>query len=204
MEEQFEMYVSTKKKQDEENQTTEKSFLSSVLEWVEIIITSVVAVVIIFTFLFKIVTINGPSMEETVFHGDKVIITNIFYEAKPGDVVVVSRNQTNTYNTDEYEEPIIKRVIATEGQTVDIDFEEGVVYVDGQALKEDYTKTPTNNPGNITFPVIVPENCVFVLGDNRNESMDSRFRQIGMIDTRYIMGKVVFRIFPFNEIGGLN
>ncbi|MBR6548641.1 MAG: signal peptidase I, partial [Clostridia bacterium] len=100
--------------------------------------------------------------------------------------------------------PIIKRVIATEGQIVDIDFETGVVYVDGVALDESYVKTPTNVKFDINFPVSVPEDCVFVLGDNRNNSTDSRSSLIGdhgMIDKRYILGKVVLRVLPFDKFG---
>lgn len=177
-----------------------------VFEWLEIIITAIIAVVIIFTFIFKVVTIEGGSMKETIHHGEKVIISNMFYTPKNGDIVVISRNIDNSVD-EESSAPIIKRIIATEGQTVDIDFEQGIVFVDGVALDEPYTRTPTNLKYDIEFPVLVDDGCVFVLGDNRNDSRDSRSSLIGnngMIDTRYILGKAIFRILPFDKIGGLS
>ncbi len=180
------------------------SVMRTLFEWLEIIVVSVIAVVVLLTFVFKVVTINGPSMKDTLHSGDKVIISSLFYSAKRGDVVVISRNYENAFSGENIEEPIIKRVIATEGQTVNIDFEKGIVYVDGEALDEPYTRTPTNLWEGVVFPVTVPENCVFVLGDNRNDSTDSRDPDIGdegMIDVRYIMGKAIIRVFPFDSIG---
>lgn len=177
-----------------------------VFEWLEIIITAIIAVVIIFTFIFKVVTIEGGSMKETIHHGEKVIISNMFYTPKNGDIVVISRNIDNSVD-EESSAPIIKRIIATEGQTVNIDFEQGIVFVDGVALDEPYTRTPTNLKYDIEFPVLVDDGCVFVLGDNRNDSRDSRSSLIGnngMIDIRYILGKAIFRILPFDKIGGLS
>lgn len=176
-------------------------------EWLDMIIAAIVAVVIIFSLFFRIATIDGPSMNNTLHHGDKIIISNFTYTPKQGDIVVISRNKNNSVNNANVSDaPIIKRVIAVEGQIVDIDFEKGTVSVDGVELKEDYVNTPTNLKYDITFPVYVPEGCVFVLGDNRNNSIDSRSSSIGeegFIDTRYILGKAVFRLFPFNKIGGI-
>ena len=150
-------------------------------------------------------TIDGDSMNNTLFNGERVVISNVFYKPKYGDIIVISRDYDNVPGTtDRSSMPIIKRVIATEGQTVDIDFEEGIVYVDGVALKESYTRTPTNLSYDVKFPVTVKEGYVFVLGDNRNNSLDSRSSQIGeegLIDTRYIMGKALFRVFPFDKFG---
>lgn len=189
------------------SQSDEKESPKKVIfEWLEVIITAIIAVVIIFTFIFKVVTIEGGSMKETLHHGDKVIISNMFYTPEQGDIVVISRNIDNSVD-EESSAPIIKRIIATEGQTVDIDFEKGIVYVDGVALDEPYTRTPTNLKYDIEFPVLVSDGCVFVLGDNRNDSRDSRSSMIGddgMIDTRYILGKAVLRILPFSKFGGLS
>ena len=178
---------------------------STVLEGLDVIVSAMIAVIILFAFVFRVPTIDGNSMNNTLFNGERVIISDLFYQPKYGDVVVISRNYTNdTDNIERYSMPIIKRVIATEGQTVDIDFENGIVYVDGKALTENYTKTPTNLSYDVKFPVTVPDNCVFVMGDNRNDSLDSRSSQIGkggMIDKRYILGKAFLRVFPFDKFG---
>ncbi len=179
-----------------------------VFDWLEVLVHAIVAVVICFSFLFRIATIDGPSMRDTLQHGERVIITNLFYTPTAGDIVVISRNKENSVYTETADNtPIIKRIIALEGQTVDIDFDEGVVYVDGIALKEDYARTPTNRSYDIEFPVTVDEGCVFILGDNRNDSLDSRSSRIGdygMVDTRYILGHAVFRLFPFDKIGKID
>lgn len=175
------------------------------LEWVEAIITSVVAVIILFTFVFRIVGVEGISMMPTLHGGgdgtmgDRIILTHLFYTPQQGDIVVVTKPDTNTDNV-----PIIKRVIATEGQTVDINYDEGKVYVDGQELDEPYINEPTYHQGDVDFPVTVPEGCVFVMGDNRNHSLDSRFSSVGMVDNRYILGKAIFRILPFDRMGVVN
>ena len=139
-------------------------------------------------------------------------ISNLFYTPKRGDIVVISRNTDNRIDRDS-EEPIIKRVIATEGQLVDIDFTTGKVYVDGQLLDEPYIKDyaieqySTVDSYGVQFPLRVEENCVFVMGDNRRESLDSRSPQIGnngQINTKYILGRAILRVYPFNKIGALS
>ncbi len=183
-----------------------KSPIKEVFEWLDVVVASIIAVVIIFTFVFRIVAIDGPSMMNTLLDGERVIISNLFYEPKRGDIVVISRNTDNSSEVGSYDEPIIKRIIATEGELVDIDFETGVVFVDGVALEEEYTLEPTYRSFDITFPVRVTDDCVFVLGDNRNDSMDSRSSQIGedgMIHEKYILGHAIYRVFPMNKIGSL-
>ncbi len=192
-------------KEEKSQKNTPKGAL---FDWVDVIVTSVIAVVLIFTFLFRVVTISGDSMLDTLHENEKVIISNTAYTPKHGDIVVISRNTDNSLDSDEFAEPIIKRVIAVAGQSVDIDYEKGIVYVDGVALKEDYTKTLTTlkHDYEIDFPAYVPDNCIFVLGDNRNESLDSRSTLIGdngMIDVRYVLGKAIYRIYPLEKIGGL-
>ncbi len=190
---------------DNENNNSNIQIKKDIFDWIEIFVHAILAVVLCFSFLFRIATIDGDSMLDTLVDGERVIITNLFYEPKVGDIVVISRNKENSvFAMNNTNTPIIKRVIALEGQSVDIDFEEGIVYVDGIALDEPYTRTPTNHRADIQFPVTVDEGCVFVLGDNRNESLDSRDSRIGeygMIDTRYILGHAVYRVFPFNKIG---
>ncbi len=186
--------------------TVKTNFKTELFDWFEIVITAIILLVFLFTFVFKVVEIRGRSMMNTLQHGEKIIISNIAYTPEFGDIVVISRNMHNTVNGEVSDEPIIKRVIATEGQVVDIDFDNGIVYVDGNRLTETYTRTPTNLRWDVKFPVVVESGCVFVLGDNRNDSIDSRSSQIGndgMIDKRYILGKALFRVFPFDSFGGL-
>lgn len=149
---------------------------------------------LVYMLCFRVVVVVGPSMKDTLQNGDRLLlISSVFYkDPKPGDVIVASK--------DSYEngECIVKRVIATEGQSVYIDFQTGVVYVDGIALEEDYTLTSTTHFEGVTFPVTVEENHVFVLGDNRDNSLDSRSPAIGQIDEREILGKAVLIIAPAN------
>lgn len=187
-----------------------KSTLISAFDWLDSIVVSVIAVVLVFTFIFRVVGIVGDSMNNTLQENDRVIICNLFYTPKVGDIVVISRNASNNReNMHAGNEPIIKRVIAVEGDTVDIRFEDGIgyVYVNGVLKNETYIKEYISednmiiNP--ISFPAFVPDGCIFVLGDNRNESLDSRSADIGeygMVDTRYVLGKAVLRIFPFNKL----
>ena len=166
-------------------------------EWVQCIVTALVACILVFVFLCRTVGVIGPSMQQTLVEGDFLLVSNLFYTPKRGDIVVLRKD---TFKTD----PIIKRVIATEGQTVDIDFEAGVVYVDGVAQDEPYVNSPTYDMEDFTQgEVTVPEGCIFVMGDNRNRSTDSRDSRIGMVDTRYVIGKALWRITPLNKFGSV-
>ncbi|MCQ2454832.1 MAG: signal peptidase I [Clostridia bacterium] len=192
-----------------------RKITKEIFEWLDIIVAALVAVIIAFTFFFRVATIEGESMQNSFFEGDRVIISKVSYTPKYGDVVVISRNYNiDPERNDKESQPIIKRVIATAGQTVKIDFDSGVVFVDDIALSENYTSTPTNNvvdsvqAEKLKEGISVPPNCVFVLGDNRNNSLDSRSPEIGnrgdgMIDVKYILGKVYFRVFPFSRFGGV-
>ena len=164
-------------------------------DWVQCLVTAIVAGILIFVFLVRIMGVIGPSMLKTLVEGDKIVVSDLFYTPKVGDIVVVEKESFG-------EEPIVKRIIAEAGQTVDIDFEEGVVYVDGRKLDEPYTNTPTNIQEDFAGEVTVPEGCVFVMGDNRNSSTDSRCDRIGMVDTRCIIGKVLMVLIPGNGYDG--
>ncbi len=182
--------------------TGSRSYRSELFAWVDSVVFSVITVILLFTFAFRVVGIKGQSMENTIFEGDKVMISGMFYSPQPGDIVVVSRDHANTPSGPEYgTEPIIKRVIAVAGQTVDIDFEDGIVYVDGKALREPYTKTLTTRRDDVSFPLTVEEGHIFVLGDNRAVSRDSRSSDIGQVDERYVLGRVVLRVGPMSRFG---
>ena len=142
--------------------------------------------------VFRVVVVSGTSMNMTFLDGDYLLLLSntLYHNPKQGDVIVVSK--------DSFDEgaAFVKRVIATEGQTVDIDFTAGIVYVDGVALDEPYTNTPTNVNGGMIFPLVVEEGCIFAMGDNRNISKDSRYPEIGLVDCREILGKAIFLAIP--------
>ena len=148
--------------------------------------------VLLFLLLFRVVVVSGTSMNNTLYDGDwLLVLSNTFYQdPEYGDVIVASKQSFDNGA------PIVKRVIATEGQKVDIDFVSGTVYVDDVALSESYTLTPTNEQEGVSFPLVVEEGCLFVMGDNRNGSKDSRHPEIGQIDKREVLGKVFFLFFP--------
>ena len=138
--------------------------------------------------------VSGSSMLPTYHDGDRMLISSLGYTPEYGDVVVFAEKSGDKEN-------LIKRVIATEGQTVDINFETGEVSVDGVVLEEPYIYEQTEEEGNIEFPATVPEGHIFVLGDNRNNSRDSRFGSIGMVDERLILGRAYWQIFPLSKLG---
>ena len=160
-------------------------------EWAQALVCSVLAVVLLFTFVIRLIGVDGHSMVPTLQDGDRLLVLNAMLDNDYayGDIVVLRKD---TF----LEEPIVKRVIATEGQTVDIDFVSGAVYVDGELLEEDYINEPTYVEEGTEFPLTVPEGSIFVMGDNRNHSSDSRSSDLGTVDTRYVIGKAVFLLFP--------
>ena len=161
------------------------------------VLALLIVFVLVSIFVVRQMMVVGDSMNPTLQSGDRVVVSCLHFTPQYGDIVVIRKPQ---FRTDAF----VKRIIATEGQTVTFDFLRGIVYVDGLALDEPFTLEPTYVQEHITGPVTVPEGCVFVLGDNRNDSMDSRWSAIGCVDTRYIVGKVVLRVFPFDQIGALN
>ena len=177
-------------------------------EWVQALVCSVLAVVLLFTFGARLIGVDGHSMVPTLQDGDRLLVLNSMLCAgyEPGDIVVLRKESF-------LPTPIVKRVIATAGQAVDIDFGSGVVYVDGRRLHEDYINELTFTAEGTEFPLTVPEGCVFVMGDNRNHSTDSRSAQLGTIDQRYIIGRAVFLALPgpdavtgvrdYGRIGGI-
>ena len=169
------------------------SVTESCYEWLHTLITAIVVVVLLLTFVFRLVVVDGESMMDTLYDKDQVLVTNLCYTPQCGDVIVISKGA-------ELDKPIIKRVIATEGQTLDIDFETGTVVVDGVVIDEPYIKDLTTRKGDAEIPSVIPEGTVFVMGDNRNHSTDSRFNTVGLIDKNNIIGKAQCVVFPFDRI----
>ena len=170
------------------------AFRSELFDWVQNIAVILTAVILIFIFMFRVIGVDGDSMNPTLHNGDWMVISNLFYDPEPGDIVVLTKKQF-------MEQPIVKRVIAVEGQEVDIDFDTGTVRVDGEVIDDPYIAEKTKRQFDMTFPQVVPEGCVFVLGDNRMHSSDSRVASLGMVDERYILGRLLIRVYPFSQIG---
>lgn len=166
----------------------------SIIEWLETIAFSLAIAVLLFTFIFRIATVTGASMAPTLNETDVLFSSNLFYTIQRGDIVVV-----DGYNN--YGEPLIKRVIAVGGDEINIDFTTGSVYVNGALQDEPYISAPTTRQFDVIFPLVVPEGKLFVMGDNRPISLDSRDNRVGFIDERDILGHVLFRIFPFSSFG---
>ena len=200
-------------KRNTDEQPEEKTGLArTLLEYVHDMAYILAAVLLVFTFLVRIVVVSGDSMFDTLADGDYLLLVNnpICGRLEQGDIVVASMDRFRNG------EAIVKRVIATEGQTVDIDFQKGIVYVDSEPLNEPYTFTATTISEGMSFPLVVEEGCLFLMGDNRNESMDSRDPDIGLVDEREILGKAVLLLLPgdgtwkhpvdrdFGRIGGLS
>lgn len=165
----------------------------SCYEWLHTLVTSIVMVVILLTFVFRLVVVDGASMMDTLYDKDQIFVTNFCYTPQCGDVVVISKGA-------QLDKPIIKRVIATEGQTLDIDFETGTVVVDGVVIDEPYIKELTTRKGDAEIPSVIPEGTVFVMGDNRNHSTDSRFKAVDLIDVNNIIGKAQCVVYPFDRM----
>ena len=161
--------------------------------WVQAVVTSLVTVLFVFVFLVRVIGVSGSSMYPTLHSGDFVFLINkTITSFSAGDVIVFVQENYS-------ESPLVKRIVATEGQTVDIDFNSGEVYVDGELST--YVDVPTHKSYDVTFPVVVEKGKYFVMGDNRNESVDSRYSVIGQIDEDIVLGKVAFVLFPFDRIG---
>ena len=180
----------------------------SLLEYVEILVFSLVCVMLLFTFVVRLCEVSGDSMNNTLVDNEKLLVSNVFYKPECGDIIVF--HQTGALN-----EPVVKRVIAVGGETININFDTMEVTVTGKdgnkrVLQEDYAFYDSNesvkkkymrHTTDFLFPLEVPEGYLFVMGDNRYNSLDSRFSEVSLVDERRVLGKVIFRLTPFNKMG---
>ena len=171
--------------------------ISTVYEGASVFISAVVIILILFTFIFRFVGVSGKSMMPTLHNGDWIIISQYTSKAKDGDIIVSTQ-------PNKYDENIVKRVVATGGQTIDIDFNLGKVFVDGEIIDEPYINNSTTNKYDVDFPVTVPKGYVFVMGDNRQHSTDSRSTEIGLIREEYLLGKAVYNVRASGGFVNLN
>ncbi len=181
--------------EEEKKQKKEKEkpgWKKSLVLYLHDLIYMLMAIVLVFLLLFRVIVVSQDSMYPTLWDGDYLLLlSNLFYrEPQQGDIVVISKRAFDNGR------PIVKRIIATEGQQVDIDFDNGIVYVDSTALEEDYINSLTTDSEGVSFPLTVKEGCIFVLGDNRGVSKDSRNPEIGQIDRREILGKAICLMIP--------
>ena len=196
----------------EENNLTEnennggadkKNFFADMFDWMCSIFSAILCFIIIFALFARVITVDGESMVPTLQDQQRLIVSDMFYTPQYDDIVILYADKLYNETTQSYGKPIVKRVIGLPGDTIKIDFMNGVVYRNGEALTEEYTNTPTYLPENFPYneEVTVEEGKVFVLGDNRNASKDSRSSDVGQVDMRYIMGKAYLRIWPLNALG---
>ena len=186
-----------KKKKEKEKVPPEVQARREAYDWIQSLISALLICVLVLVFVLRIMDVHGTSMFPTLNNGDKVLVSDLFYEPSRGDIVV--------FKKDSYDDnkALVKRVVAVAGDVVNIDFERGVVYVNGEALEEDYIDVLTTTKIDFIGPQTVPDNCLFVMGDNRNASTDSRDKRIGMVDKRLVIGKVLLVVYPFNSFGSV-
>ena len=191
---------------------TFKQFLCDAADVIESVTTAIFVVMLVFTYLICTAVVEGDSMVPTLENGDRLMVSRLDKTYETGDILIL--NSASAYTFDDAGQltaapglgkRIVKRLIAQSGQEVNIDFDEGIVYVDGKALEEPYTSTLTKRDNRaFTYPLTVPEGYVFVLGDNRHISKDSRHPEVGMIAEEDIIGRVLIRVAPLYKFGRID
>ena len=180
-------------------ETKQNTWKSDLYFWLQALVMVLAVMILIFTFVGRIIVVDGISMEPTLYHGDLLLLQSVGYTPKQGDVVVLTKE------FEDADGPIVKRVIATGGQHVVIDYDAGTVTVDGEVLDEPYIKEVMMQPPEESITdILVPEGSIFVMGDNRNHSSDSRNVTLGAVDERYVLGQALWVFFPFQDFGAIS
>ena len=180
-------------------ETKQNSWKTDLYFWLQALVAVLTALILIFTFVGRIIVVDGASMEPTLYHGDLLLLQSVGYTPKQGDVVVLTKE------FEDADGPIVKRVIATGGQHVVIDYDAGTVTVDDQVLDEPYIKEAMVRPPEESITdILVPDGSIFVMGDNRNHSSDGRNVTLGAVDERYVLGRALWVIFPFQDFGAIS
>lgn len=189
-----------------------KRAAAELLDWFDTVVTSIVAIIVIFALVTRLSTVDGGSMKPTLYDQERLMITDFCYEPAYNDIVVLWTDNLFNELTGEMGEAIVKRVVGLPGDTIRVDTEEGAVYRNGERLEteeidgiiyedghmiQDYTTEP------YSMEVTVPDGHIFVMGDNRNNSVDSRDGRVGLVDMNYIIGKAYLRVAPLERFGGL-
>lgn len=187
--------VKKKKNAEGEEVSPELRARREIYDWIQCLATALIICVILFVFFIRIIDVSGTSMYPTLNNGDKMLVSDLFYTPKVGDIVVF---KSDTYDPDK---ALVKRSSPQRGRRSISTLTGGLVYVDGVAIEEDYISELTTTKLDFIGPKTVPEGCVFVMGDNRNMSTDSRKAEIGMVDNRLILGRVYCVLFPLSELG---
>ena len=196
----------------EKGKEKNSSFFADLMDLLESVVVSVFVVMLVFTFLVCTADVEGSSMEPTLLENNRLLVNRIDKHYETGDILILDSDKARIPEPDGsitekkgLEKRIVKRLIAQSGQQVDIDFTEGIVRVDGEVLDEPYISAPTKRDiGGFTYPITIPEGYVFVMGDNRPVSNDSRSDMIGLIPVENIIGKVIIRISPLSDFGKVN
>ncbi len=189
------------------------SILAEFFDMMELLVIVMFCIILLFTYVVQIATVQGDSMIPTLKNDDKLLVSVLNTKPECGDLVIVNAQDANLfqgdgalYTTDGLGKVIVKRVIAVSGQTLNIDFDEGVVYVDGQPIEETYINNSTTTPsagGAFDYPITIPDGYLFVMGDNRNISKDSRYSDVGLVRVSDVIGEVVLRLYPLETFGAV-
>lgn len=199
---------------DKKDNNSKRRAAAEVFDWFDTVITSIVAVIVIFSLFTRLSTVDGDSMKPTLWDKERLMITDFLYAPEHNDIVVLWNENLFNEDTGRYGKAIVKRVVGVPGDTIELDISTGSVYRNGEKLSQeikdgllyedghainDYTTLKWDMPSSVT----VPEGHIFVMGDNRNNSIDSRDNRVGLVDMNNIVGKAYLRVAPFDRFGGL-